>query len=236
MYDDSNARYWESVSVDEIMTSDVQSIADLSQHLSPPAHILEVGCGKGQLSEQLGRGGYRVVATDVNLQAIDLGVSRQSQVQYRRANVLNLPYADKYFDGVVCSFVFASLIEPTKRARAAAELTRVTRDGGVVWVADALVSPEYAARYAFAKSQGAPDNCVFVFHDPALRASCTATQQVVRALARNEYRLAMHATEKDLLALFPQCTAINPRVLPEVSAHSGMQIQKYSVLLQRQNL
>ncbi len=37
MYDDSNARYWEGVSVDEIMTSDVQSIADLRQHLSPPA-------------------------------------------------------------------------------------------------------------------------------------------------------------------------------------------------------
>jgi ubiquinone/menaquinone biosynthesis C-methylase UbiE len=102
------------------------------------AHILDVGCGAGDdaraMAVQVGRRG-RVTAIDVDPMMLAEAARRSAgadlPVEFRQADVYQLPDADDTFDGARAERVFLHLSEPD---RALAQMVRVVKRGGRVVV------------------------------------------------------------------------------------------------------
>ena len=116
--------------------------------MSGVSRVLEIAAGTGALTRALASrlpATVSIVATDLNQSMLDqaeaTGTSRA--VIWRQADAMQLPFADREFDVVVCQF--GVMFFPDK-AKAFAEARRVLRDGGVflfsVW--DRIETNEFA--------------------------------------------------------------------------------------------
>jgi SAM-dependent methyltransferase len=112
------------------------------------SHVLEVAAGTGVVTRRLAAAlpaSAILVATDLNQAMLDqaaaIGASRA--VEWRQADAMQLPFADRSFDAVVCQF--GAMFFPDK-ARAFAEAHRVLRPGGVFAfnVCDRIETNEFA--------------------------------------------------------------------------------------------
>jgi SAM-dependent methyltransferase len=98
------------------------------------SRVLEVGCGVGAQTGHLvaNSPGVRLVAVDVS--ATSLAQARASvgpMVEWHRADLHDLPFADGEFDHLFVCFVLEHLADPR---RALAALRRVLRPGGTITV------------------------------------------------------------------------------------------------------
>jgi SAM-dependent methyltransferase len=94
--------------------------------------LLEVAAGTGVVTREMAArlpGSVQITATDLNQPMLDyaaaLGTTRP--VDWRQADVMDLPFADGSFDAVVCQF---GVMFFPDRPRAFAEICRVLRTGG----------------------------------------------------------------------------------------------------------
>lgn len=95
-----------------------------------PVRVLDVGCGGGFLSNELGRSGYEV--TGVDLSEESLAIARQydptGRVEYKKMDALDLRFVDNCFHAV-CAMDF---IEHTDRPeQLLREVSRVLAPGGL---------------------------------------------------------------------------------------------------------
>ena len=100
--------------------------------------VLEAGCGVGVQTVVLARRspGARFVAVDYSDTSLALArravkAARLTNVEFRRADIFALPFADETFDHVFVCFVLEHLPNP---ARALTMLQRVLKPGGTVTV------------------------------------------------------------------------------------------------------
>lgn len=104
------------------------------------ARLLDVGCGAGDDARALARlvgAGGRVVELDSSARMVEVARERAAgeglAVEFVVGDLQRLEYPDGSFDGVRADRVFQHLPD---RARALAEIVRVTRPGGAVVVSD----------------------------------------------------------------------------------------------------
>jgi SAM-dependent methyltransferase len=91
-----------------------------------PAHVLEVGCGEGELAERLVRElGVPLVALDQSARMVEL--ARRRGVDARIGDAQDLPFEDAAFDVVVAAWM---LYHVADLERCLDELARVLRPGG----------------------------------------------------------------------------------------------------------
>lgn len=111
--------------------------ADLAQRLParPAGAVLELACGTGLLTrhlrERLGPA-VRLVASDLSKAMLDYArgkVDELGGIEWREADVVNLPFADGEFGAVVCGFGF--MFAPDRKA-ALGEARRVLADDGIL--------------------------------------------------------------------------------------------------------
>jgi SAM-dependent methyltransferase len=103
------------------------------------SRVLEVGCGVGAQTVHLvtASPGARIVAVDLSSQslaqarALLTARAPEASVEWRRADLFSLPFADATFDHLFVCFVLEHLPDPT---RALAGLRRVLRPGGTITV------------------------------------------------------------------------------------------------------
>lgn len=103
------------------------------------SRVLELGCGVGAQTVHLLRSspGARIVAVDRSEESLAqarihvTGFAPEAQVEWCRADVFDLPFADAEFDHVFVCFVLEHLADPR---RALALLRRVLRPGGTITV------------------------------------------------------------------------------------------------------
>ena len=113
----------------------------LERYVKPGARVLDAGSGPGRFSISLSRLGARVTVLDISDTQLELarknvaeaGVS-DSIEQYIRGDICDLSkFGDSSFDAVVC-FGGALSYVCEHRQKAADELVRVTKPGGVILV------------------------------------------------------------------------------------------------------
>lgn len=200
-----NQKHWEALPARAIIGRNAFPGTELFKYLSSGAHVLDLGCGTGEISELLTTHGYRVTAIDTNIEAIDLGKSKSTSVDYVLGDITKrLPFEDQSFDAIVISFVLVSIISQSDRERLVSELIRVSKIGGFVWLNEALISDDYTKRYElsqqFLKSN---DHDFFVFQEGTASASIQTPEALGQAIKENRVaRIAHHFSTSELEQLF----------------------------------
>lgn len=115
------------------------SAAYLLDRLRSTDHLLDVGCGPGTITVDLARRvpDGRVIGVDRSDDVIaeaSAAAGDAANVEFRTADVYDLPFDDDRFDVVHAHQVLQHLSDPVAALR---EMARVTRPGGVVAVRDA---------------------------------------------------------------------------------------------------
>jgi carbamoyltransferase len=102
---------------------------DLGDAIPYNSHVLEVGCGTGQLSNFLGASCRRVIGTDLCLNSLRLGErfrreQNLSRVRFAQANLFRLPFRKDSFDVVLCNGVLHHTSDPRGGFHALSSLVR----------------------------------------------------------------------------------------------------------------
>jgi len=101
------------------------------------ARFLDVGCGSGGTLGWLAQCGARqdrLYGVDLREDQIALARAQYPRMQWLCADARRLPFADQFFDVIVCSVVFSSILDEGVARAAAAELRRLVRSTGmIVW-------------------------------------------------------------------------------------------------------
>jgi ubiquinone/menaquinone biosynthesis C-methylase UbiE len=101
--------HYEQYLVPLIFTDYAKSLAD-SLIKTSGANVLETACGTGIVSRYVARhldSNSRLIATDLNEPMIEearSAVGDQTNVEFRQADALDLPFDEKSFDAVLCQF------------------------------------------------------------------------------------------------------------------------------------
>ena len=107
-----------------------QDLARRASRLAP-RRVLEIAAGTGVLTNELitALPAADVTATDLNAAMVEFGSRQTPGAEWRKADALNLPFADGRFDLVACQF--GVMFFPDKPA-AFAEVRRVLAPGGAL--------------------------------------------------------------------------------------------------------
>jgi ubiquinone/menaquinone biosynthesis C-methylase UbiE len=135
----------------------VQDVTELG--LPPGTPVLDAGAGTGRLAIELARLGLAVTGLDLSPSMVEQArrnaenVGMAGEITFEVGDVGALPYGEAAFELVVST---AALHHWTDPGAAAAELYRVVRPAGRLWVYDARLFRHTAFRAALRAVSGVP--------------------------------------------------------------------------------
>lgn len=125
------ARFYD---VSEALNGDVyREMLEITTQLVPHgAAVLDCAAGTGELSLAAARKAERVICTDCSGEMLKVARKKAKKrsfvnIEFERANIFHLDYADGEFDVVIAGNVLHLLEKPENAVR---ELARVTKSGG----------------------------------------------------------------------------------------------------------
>ncbi len=138
-------------------------VSDFLQFYPAPIHVLDVGAGTAQIPIELCRrhATVRVVAIDMAQHMLDVGHANLARaglaerIELRLCDAKKMPFADGSFDAVMSNSIVHHI--PTPFA-VLAEMARVVKPGGVLFVRDLLRPNDAAALAGFVKTYAGDAN------------------------------------------------------------------------------
>lgn len=157
-YAENAEREWERLTETPVKGLELEgTLATLDEHLPAEGRVLDAGGGPGRYAVELAERGYDVSHVDPTPELVDIAREKTAAagladaVDCRLGDVRRLPYPDDAFDATCClGGVLSHVVDPAERREAAAELRRVTRPGGPVFVA--VIGRLGAVRYGLKNS------------------------------------------------------------------------------------
>ena len=155
--------------------------------IQPGAHLLDVGCGAGQLALIAARAGALVTGCDIAgnwlVQARLSAAAEGLTVVFEEGDAEALPYGDATFDAVVS--LIGAMFAP-RPERVAAELARVCRPGGIIamanWTGPGFVGQMFKTIAKHIASSGMPSPVLWG-DEPTVRERLRCGSRVLNARA-----------------------------------------------------
>lgn len=117
----------------------------IEKYLSPDCKILEIGAGTGRYSHTLARMGYEVEAIELlehNITIFEQNTQPGEKITITQGNALDLfMFDDDIFDVTLVLGPMYHLYTEADKHRAISEALRVTKPGGIVFVAYCISDP-----------------------------------------------------------------------------------------------
>jgi SAM-dependent methyltransferase len=163
---------------------------------APPAKILEIGCGMGELTLGLIQAGFDAFGMDIS----DLRRERLSKAatgKFARADAVYLPWADASFDVVISQQLFEHL-HPDDAKIHLGETYRIIKDGGcyILETPNKLIGPGDVSRFfvdgpaqGFHLREYSISDMVRLFHNQGYRSVTAVLRRIRRCSERSTTRL-----------------------------------------------
>jgi ubiquinone/menaquinone biosynthesis C-methylase UbiE len=113
----------------------LESIEEFLKHLPEHPSVLDAGCGPGRESMIFHQKGAKVTGVDLSEGLLKVAREKNPEIEFVKANFLQLPFNDNTFDGVWshASLVHLETIDDVQKALA--EFFRVLKRDGIVYIA-----------------------------------------------------------------------------------------------------
>lgn len=133
---DRQTAYWDGVADKKAFTHPIRM--EMVRALLPlQSRILDYGCGYGRTCAELVAAGYTdVVGVDISSAMIDRGRALHPDLGLRHIEGDTLPFADNHFDACFVLAVLTCIPTDSGLKKLMAELRRVLRPGGLLYVSD----------------------------------------------------------------------------------------------------
>lgn len=119
------------------------------------SRVLEAGCGVGAQTVALARRSPKALITSIDISETSIAVARKAvaangltNVEFRQADIFNLPFPVDSFDHVFVCFVLEHLARPVKALQ---ELRKVLKPGGTI----TLIEGDHGSTYFHPESEAA---------------------------------------------------------------------------------
>lgn len=89
-------------------------VHSIRQYVTPGAKILDVGCGKGNMSIQLANMGYQITAIDVDETSIEYAKSlvQLPNIRFQVTTIEAFEAEEHSFDALICSEILEHVVDP----------------------------------------------------------------------------------------------------------------------------
>jgi ubiquinone/menaquinone biosynthesis C-methylase UbiE len=125
---DEHAQWWIDGFTNGADPEYVEQIIPLAvEELAGRAHVLDLGCGDGQIARALAAQGANVLGVDPTQLHIDVAIERGGGPQYLLGGATDIPAYDNSFDAVVACLVFEHIDQMDE---AMTEVARVLKPRG----------------------------------------------------------------------------------------------------------
>jgi len=125
---DEHAKWWIDGFTNGADPEYVEQIIPLAvEELAGRAHVLDLGCGDGQIARALAAQGANVLGVDPTQLHIDVAIERGGGPQYLLGGATDIPADDNSFDAVVACLVFEHIDQMDE---AMTEVARVLKPRG----------------------------------------------------------------------------------------------------------
>jgi SAM-dependent methyltransferase len=151
----SQEEYWNSVSEEKNFSLPLQMV-EFEEAVSRDMTILDIGCGYGRtLSELYDEGFENLVGVDFSQGMIDRGQRLHPHLDLRKNDGSTLPFEDNTFDAAILIAVLTCIAESERQRQLIAEIERVLKDGGILYINDYLLNTDdrNVERYSRAKDK-----------------------------------------------------------------------------------
>ncbi|HEX8885489.1 MAG TPA: class I SAM-dependent methyltransferase [Noviherbaspirillum sp.] len=161
--------YWDRAAAEKTFTHPLD-VALLSAHLHPTARILDYGCGYGRLSAELQQTGYRdIIGMDISVEMVARARATCPDLVFEVTEGTSLRLENETIDAVLLFAVLTCITSNHVQKALVAEIARVLRPGGIVYVSDYLLQTDARNIERYAKFREQYGNYgVFLTDDGAL--------------------------------------------------------------------
>ena len=224
--DKINKQHWQNIPASQIIGNNAMPGEEFLNNIQPRARVLDLGCGNGAMAEYLYGKGVEVTAVDINAEAIKENAERNSKIDYRVADIAEkLPFDNESFDAVLTSFTLVNILPLATRQKVAAEISRILKPNGIIWVNEGLVSEDYEYRYNLAKPTLGNNHDFYVYTDGLSAKEIETAEELKRALNEGKIaRIAHHFTLPELDELFENYELIFQKTTRTLSPRTGSEI------------
>ena len=134
--------YWNKVANEKKFTISV-SMELLKKYLTPSSRILDFGCGYGRILQELKKNGFlNLVGVDIAENMIEIAKANLPGIDFKTNVGTDIPYDDSYFDCVIAAAVLTCIPGNDDQKRLVAEIKRVLKLDGIVYICDFLINQD----------------------------------------------------------------------------------------------
>ncbi|NYB51185.1 MAG: class I SAM-dependent methyltransferase [Methanobacteriaceae archaeon] len=134
------SKYWDELAeVKDFPTP--FNMLDFQKNVPKSSKILDVGCGYGRTLNELYNQGYEnLTGVDFSSKMIERGLRMHPYLNLLKNDGDVLPFRESAFDSVILIGVLTSNVLTTKQEELISEISRVLKEGGILYLSDFLLN------------------------------------------------------------------------------------------------